>query len=150
MNRLKFHIICILINAFVLFSAVQLSRFLIEFTTQSTYFARGGQYLEMIYIFGVTIVSWLATFLVFYYKKINNHYRVLMVIFFLFTLIGTVFRSVLYKIQNDYEIMFIDIMYSLETSLFETWFFILITSLGIHFSQKIIGKKVLPKTYTTK
>ncbi|WP_394421239.1 hypothetical protein [Tenacibaculum mesophilum] len=140
-NKRKFYILSSIINFLLIFFAVIVSGLITEeylvsgmFVTQKN----GGAdflFLRRIYMFS----AFLFPFLIYVIKNYKYHGLVI----FIISLIVIFSRQLVYYYQlpNEY--------YSIPRSFKETILLILSTSVIVHFSQMIIGKKLLPTLYKT-
>lgn len=140
-NKGKFYILSSIINFLLIFFAVIVSGLITEeylvsgmFVTQKN----GGAdflFLRRIYMFS----AFLFPFLIYVIKNYKYHGLVI----FIISLIVVFSRQLFYYYQlpNEY--------YSILRSFKETILLILSTSVIVHFSQMIIGKKLLPTLYQT-
>ncbi|AZJ31810.1 hypothetical protein SAMN05444344_1638 [Tenacibaculum mesophilum] len=138
-NKIKFYILSSIINFLLIFFAVIVSGLITEeylvsgmFVTQKN----GGAdflFLRRIYMFS----AFLFPFLIYIIKNYKYHGLVI----FIISLIVVFSRQLVYYYQlpNEY--------YSIPRSFKETILLILSTSVIVHFSQMIIGKKLLPTLY---
>ncbi|MDX8553106.1 hypothetical protein MK851_05630 [Tenacibaculum sp. 1B UA] len=140
-NKGKFYILSSVINFLLIFFAVIVSGLITEeylvsgmFVTQKN----GGAdflFLRRIYMFS----AFLFPFLIYVIKNYKYHGLVI----FIISLIVVFSRQLFYYYQlpNEY--------YSIPRGFKETILLILSTSVIVHFSQMIIGKKLLPILYKT-
>ena len=134
MKNLPFHIIAIIVNIILMSLVTRLCVFMIEYLYQDIYFTKKGNYLIHLYTFSVCFLSWSSTILIYFYKNYHKHY-----LFFIILLLGYATFTYFLSNKQEHPVDFIQEIYP----------YTIIISFLIHYSQIMIGKKLLPKLYQT-
>lgn len=139
-NKILFYLLSSITNFVLLFIVIVISGLLIEeYIVSGIFLTRkiGGAdflYLRKVYLFSAFIYP-----LLIYLVKDYKYHGFL--IFFISVLLLIIRQAFYYStLPNDY--------YSIYRSFKETFILIFMASISVHFSQKIIGKKLLSERYS--
>ncbi len=145
-DKLKYHLIAILVNVLMCIIARWIS-YQIGYTWDEKFSIRASNVLSFIMQLYFFLFVWLFTFTIYFLKNPKKH-------IFLFFL-SSIFIIFVYDL---YEIIKFDLSHrgvgyfidSLKIACYDTLPFVIVTSIGIHYSQLYIGKKFLPELYKSK
>jgi len=136
-KTIKFHIVSSVSNLLIIILAAKINVFIIDIIDPMIFVKRGGSFdfIWIIYLFGL---FWSFTFIIYLIKKQSLHV-------FLFLGIGFVLTFI--KVLSDFYYTESDFFLYLKNGFLENIIFIILTSIGIHFCQLILGKRLLEKYY---
>lgn len=145
-SKLKFHLIATTINLLVSVIAQWVGHY-VGHIWDEMFSIRGSSSYHLILYLYLVLFSWLFTFAIYFYKKASNHWLV-----FAFISLISVFIYVIYSLINldDPNLMNVKvILKNMKLAYFDTLPYIIVSIVMIHFSQLIIGRKILPHLYNS-
>lgn len=148
MNKKKFHLLSFIINIPLIFlSAYICSIVLTELNNDDLYFVKKGAYFNKLVTLLFFFFSWLSTFTIYLYKNYKKHFIIFVFINTILSFSNPLIYNISEFLKSEEREFFSNLYSSMTTCFKETILLIIFTSLFIHFSQMIIGKKLLPKLY---
>jgi len=146
-NTSKFHIASSVLNFLIVLISAYVNIYIVELFDPVLFAKRGTDFhmIWIVYIFGFFIVS---TFTIYLFKNAKNHMFKLMV--FAVTLICLHLLYDFWISGRNYGYEISDLIIYFKNAFQETLPFIIISSIGIHFSQMFLGKKFIPELYKLK
>lgn len=143
-NRLKFHLISSGINLLILIGASYLNQVISEYYDPAI-FAKRGHYFEFIWVCYIFVFFWMFSFTIYQFRNYKTHIYI-----FFISGVFLILSQIIYSFLSSGIIRGFDhsdLIINIKNAFVETFSFVIITAIGIHFSQLIIGKNLLPKHY---
>lgn len=136
-NVIKFHVLSCIFNLLIIILVGEINLFIVDLFDPMIFIKRGGSFdfIWVVYIFGL---FWAFTFIIYVLKKPSLHLYLFFIIGFIVMLLKVLIN--VYHTGSDFFLFFIN-------GLSETMVLIILSSIGIHFSQLLIGKKIIPLLY---
>ena len=150
-NKIKFHLICFVLNAVIVTILMNIHAYIIEnFIDRHAFFARMGEYFHSIYLCSIFIFSWLFSFAI-YKFEIKKHFKV-----FILSLLSILLLYTIIIILDNWDEN-IDRNGNALNYLYRSFYYVLfkeqtliasfLITIVIYLNQMIIGKKLLPALY---
>ncbi|WP_438711623.1 hypothetical protein ACSTS3_03280 [Aquimarina muelleri] len=142
--KVKFHLIASIFNVLLFFLATFLN-YKINMLWDEKFGIRASDVLTMVQNFSFFLFFWLFTFWIYLIKDYKKHWIYFLILPLVLVVSKTTYDYIIYHNQDGLH--FISFLHFLKLSILDTLLLISISSIGIHFSQMFIGKKVLSSSY---
>ncbi len=136
-NNVKYHIFSSIANLIILFVTAKINILIVDLIDPMIFIKRGGNF-DFLWPAYALIFFWSFTLTIYLIKRASKHLY-LFLTFGLLVMFIRVVRNFIYT-EADFLLFLIN-------GVSETIIFIILTSIGIHYSQLYIGKKFLPGLY---
>lgn len=142
--KVKFHLIASIFNV-LLFVLADFLNYKMNMLWDEKFGIRVSDVLTMVQNFSFFLFFWLFTFWIYLIKDYKKHWIYFLILPLVLVVSKTTYDYIIYHNQDGLH--FISFLHFLKLSILDTLLLISISSIGIHFSQMFIGKKVLSSSY---